>query len=149
MEELTVEVNELKDTLKKCQYPSPVPPPVPPVIEDDVVEDDAVAVDDIEGENDDDDDKKGVKNAGFVGLGFAGFILIVLSILAYVKLRSKSSSSKPKEKMADIKPAVEEKEEDSDDEHKINGDLSVLKMTNYKTDDKEKKSDDEEKDISL
>ena len=129
-------MNELKDTLKKCQYPSPVPPPVPPVIEDDVVEDDAVAVDDIEGDDDDDDDKKGDDDdESFVGLGFAGFMLILLSILAYVKLRSKSSSSKPKTDIKPVsQPAVEEKEEGedsddvTDDENNIDKDMCVIKI---------------------
>ena len=40
-----------------------------------------------------------------------------------------------------VKPADEAKEEDSDDEHKIDADKHVLEMTNYK-------ADDEEKDIS-
>ena len=86
------------------------------------------------------DKKKGVKNAGFVALGlaglFAGFMLIVLAILAY--MRSKRSSSKPKKNMADFKPADEAKEEDSDDEHKIDADKHVLEMTNYQADHEEK-----------
>ena len=67
-------------------------------------------------------------------------MFIILSILAYVKLRSKSSSSKPDKKMADFKPAdkAKAKEEDSDDEHKIDADKHVLEMTNYQADHEEK-----------
>ena len=76
------------------------------------------------------DNKKGVKNAGFVALGlaglFAGFMLIVLAILAY--MRSKRSSSKPKKNMADFKPADEAKAEGSNDEYPIDPDMQIVKM---------------------